>query len=30
MHPVVLAYWPWFLIATAALIVTYVMERTDG
>lgn len=29
MHPVILAYWPWLLIAAAMLIVTYVVERTD-
>lgn len=29
MHPVLLAYWPWFMIATAALIATYVVERFD-
>ena len=30
MHPVIAAYWPWFLIAAAMLIATYVVERTDG
>jgi len=30
MHPVILAYWPWGLIALAVLIITYVMEKYDG
>ena len=29
MHPVLLAYWPWLLIAAALLVISYAMERFD-